>query len=46
MDIGEGVDRMFNMMKGANLYDPVYWSDDLSENAVTVILFNQRPGLY
>ena len=40
LDIGEGVDRMFNMMKGANLYDPVYWSDDLSENAVTVILFN------
>ena len=47
LDIGEGVDRMFNMMKEANLYDPVYLSAQEGQNSVAVVLFNfERVGYW
>jgi len=40
LDIGEGVDRMFNMMKGANLYEPIYFPPHITPNSVLLILSN------
>ena len=40
LDIGEGVDRMFRIMKTANLYDPIYFPPHITPNSVLLILFN------
>ncbi|MBN3033128.1 MAG: putative DNA binding domain-containing protein [Candidatus Saganbacteria bacterium] len=40
LDIGEGVNRMFELMKEANLYDPLYLPPPFTTNSVLVILFN------
>jgi len=40
LDIGEGVDRMFKTMKGANLYDPIYFPPHITPNSVLLFLFN------
>lgn len=40
LDIGEGVDRMFKVMKQRNLYEPLYQPATLFPNSVMVILFN------
>ncbi|OGC57700.1 hypothetical protein A3H26_03935 [candidate division WWE3 bacterium RIFCSPLOWO2_12_FULL_36_10] len=42
LDIGEGVDRMFQSMKKSNLYDPFYIPASLKGNSVDVILFNLK----
>lgn len=40
LDIGEGVDRMFRIMKENNLYEPLYLPPSLRPNSVLLILFN------
>ncbi|MEN9621633.1 MAG: hypothetical protein RLZZ67_67 [Candidatus Parcubacteria bacterium] len=40
LDIGEGVDRMFKVMKQKNLYEPLYQPATLFPNSVMVVLFN------
>lgn len=40
LDIGEGVDRMFKVMKEHNLYEPLYFPPTLRPNTVLLILFN------
>ncbi len=40
LDIGEGVDRMFEIMKENKLYEPLYFPPRLRPNSVLVILFN------
>ncbi|OGC05161.1 hypothetical protein A2276_04380 [candidate division WOR-1 bacterium RIFOXYA12_FULL_43_27] len=40
LDIGEGVNRMFELMKEANLYDPLYLTPPFTTNSVLVTLFN------
>lgn len=40
LDIGEGVDRMFKVMKQKNLYEPLYQPATIYPNSVLVILFN------
>ncbi len=40
LDIGEGVDRIFNLMKEKNLYEPLYLPPRLRPNSVLLILFN------
>ena len=40
LDIGEGVDRMFKVMKQKNLYEPLYQPATLFPNSVIVVLFN------
>lgn len=40
LDIGEGVDRMYKIMKEANLYDPIYFPPHFTPNSVLLILFN------
>ncbi len=40
LDIGEGVDRMFQIMKERNLYDPLYAPPSTRPNSVLVILLN------
>lgn len=40
LDIGEGVDRMFKIMREANLYDPLYSSTKIKPNSVLLTLFN------
>ncbi|MFH1683494.1 MAG: RNA-binding domain-containing protein [Candidatus Margulisiibacteriota bacterium] len=42
LDIGEGVDRMFDLMKVANLYDPLYLVSPFTNNSVLVVLFNME----
>ena len=39
LDIGEGVDRMFELMKENNLYEPVYFPPRLRPNSV-LVFFN------
>jgi ATP-dependent DNA helicase RecG len=46
LDIGEGVNRMFELMRGANLYDPLYLLPPLTSNSVLVILFNMEKISY
>lgn len=40
LDIGEGVDRMFKVMKLKNLYEPLYQPPTVFPNSVRVVLFN------
>lgn len=40
LDIGEGVDRMFKVMKEKNLYEPLYFPPTLRPNTVLLVLFN------
>lgn len=40
LDIGEGVDRMYKMMKEKNLYDPIYFPPHITPNSVLLALFN------
>lgn len=42
LDIGEGVDRMFEIMKESNLYEPLFVPPRLRPNSVLVILFNMQ----
>ena len=40
LDIGEGVDRMFQLMRALNLYEPLYLPAQLKPHSVMVVLFN------
>jgi ATP-dependent DNA helicase RecG len=40
LDIGEGVDRIYEMMKERNLYDPFYIPPAIKPNSVLLVLFN------
>jgi ATP-dependent DNA helicase RecG len=40
LDIGEGVDRMFKVMKDRNLYEPLYFPPTLRPNTVLLLLLN------
>ncbi|OGY31348.1 MAG: hypothetical protein A3C02_03485 [Candidatus Andersenbacteria bacterium RIFCSPHIGHO2_02_FULL_45_11] len=40
LDIGEGVDRMFEVMKEQNLYEPLFSPPKLRPNTVLLLLFN------
>ena len=40
LDIGEGVDRMFELMKTHNLYEPIYFPTTISQNNVLLFLVN------
>lgn len=40
LDIGEGVDRMYQVMKEKNLYEPLYLPPSLRPNSVLLILLN------
>jgi len=42
LDIGEGVDRMFELMKKHNLYEPIYFPTKLRPNSVLLFLVNLR----
>lgn len=42
LDIGEGVDRMFEIMKQNNLYEPLFVPPTVRPNSVLVILFNMQ----
>ena len=42
LDIGEGVDRMFKVMKQKNLYEPLFFPPTVLPNSVMVILFNEQ----
>lgn len=46
LDIGEGVDRMFQVMKAQNLYEPLYLPPSLRPNSVMLLLFNQQKVEY
>lgn len=40
LDIGEGVDRMFKIMREYNLYEPLYFPPSIRPNSVLLVLFN------
>lgn len=40
LDIGEGVDRMFKVMKEQNLYEPLFFPPTLRPNSVLLLLLN------
>lgn len=40
LDIGEGVDRIFEVMKEQNLYEPIYFTPTMRPNSVLLWLFN------
>ncbi len=40
LDIGEGVDRMFKVMKERNLYEPLFFPPTLRPNTVLLLLLN------
>lgn len=42
LDIGEGVDRMFKVMKEMNLYEPIFFPPSLRPNSVLLFLVNQQ----
>lgn len=42
LDIGEGVNRMFQLMKQANLYDPIYLVPPTTSNSVMLLLPNME----
>jgi predicted HTH transcriptional regulator len=46
LDIGEGVDRMFQVMKEKNLYEPLYFPPSVRPNSVLLFLFNLRKVEY
>ena len=46
LDIGEGVDRMFKIMKEKNLYEPLYYPPTLKPNSVVLFLLNVQKIQY
>jgi len=42
LDIGEGVDRIFQVMKESNLYEPLYFPASKRPNSVELHLFNMQ----
>ena len=42
LDIGEGVDRMFKVMKEENLYEPLYFPPTSRPNTVLLMLLNMH----
>ena len=40
LDIGEGVDRMFQVMRDKDLYEPLYFPPSARPNSVLLVLFN------
>lgn len=46
LDIGEGVDRMFQLMTEANLYEPLYAPPSIAPSSVLVVLFNLERVTY
>lgn len=42
LDIGEGVDRIFQVMKDNNLYEPLYFPASRRPNSVLLVLFNMQ----
>jgi len=40
LDIGEGVDRMYALMKQYNLYEPIFFPVKIRPNSVHLILYN------
>lgn len=46
LDIGEGVDRMFTIMKEQNLYEPLYAPATERPNSVLLTLFNMQKVEY
>ena len=40
LDIGEGVDRMFKVMKEKNLYEPLFFPPTIRPNSVLLVLLN------
>ena len=42
LDIGEGVDRMFKVMKEQNLYEPLFFPPTLRPNSVLLLLLNMH----
>jgi ATP-dependent DNA helicase RecG len=42
LDIGEGVDRMFKVMKEQNLYEPLFFPPTLRPNTVLLLLLNMH----
>lgn len=40
LDIGEGVDRMFKVMREQNLYEPLYFPPTIRPNTVLLMLLN------
>ncbi len=46
LDIGEGVNRMFEVMREANLYEPLYIPAEHSPHSVLVVLWNMQKIVY
>ena len=46
LDIGEGVDRMFKVMKEHNLYEPLYFPASIRPNSVLLFLLNIQKTEY
>lgn len=46
LDIGEGVDRIFKVMKERNLYEPIYFPPAVRPNSVLLFLFNLQKMEY
>ena len=46
LDIGEGVDRMFKVMKEKNLYEPLFFPPTTRPNSVLLILLNLQKVEY
>lgn len=46
LDIGEGVDRIFKVMREQNLYDPLFFPPTLRPNSVLLILLNLQKVEY
>ncbi|HOA18800.1 MAG TPA: putative DNA binding domain-containing protein [bacterium] len=46
LDIGEGVDRMFEVMSQENLYEPLFFPSSLRPNSVLLVLLNQQKISY
>ncbi len=42
LDIGEGVDRMFMVMKEKNLYEPLFFPPKIRPNSVLLLLLNMQ----
>lgn len=46
LDIGEGVDRMFKVMKEQNLYEPLFFPPTIRPNSVLLVLLNLQKVEY
>lgn len=46
LDIGEGVDRMFKVMREHNLYEPLYFPPSIRPNSVLLFLLNLQKTEY